>query len=485
MGIIDEDRMRHQLLAGGWRPARSHLELYEPATQQPLESVPMADAEDVGRAVAVLVEGQRAWARTAPTERSAILRRAGTLIETHMEELGEWLVREAGATRGKAAFELGISAQALHSAAGLALESTGEIYPAAGERLSLSRRLPVGVVGVIAPFNAPLFLAMRAVAPALALGNAVIVKPDPRTPISGGTIIATVLLEAGLPENVLAVLPGGAEVGEALIAHPDVPVIAFTGSTAAGRQIAIQAAAGLKRVHLELGGNSALVVFEDADIERAASAGAWGAYNHAGQICMASSRHLVHEAVVDDYVSALAEHADRLTVGDPRRPEVMVGPLIDARQRDAVHEIVTATVEAGATVATGGTYDGLLYTPTVLAGVNPGMAAYEREIFGPVAPVTPFSSFEEAVALANDTSYGLSAGVLTADLNRGRRFADLVKSGNVHVNDQTLVDDGIQPFGGIGDSGNGGRIGSTLYNREAFTEQQWLTVQDEIPWYPF
>jgi benzaldehyde dehydrogenase (NAD) len=485
MGLIDTPRMRGQLLGGRWYQAQAHRTLYEPATGEALESVPMAGAEDVDAAVPILVAGQREWAAQAPTERSAVLRRAGALMEEHAEELAEWLVREAGATRAKAAFELMISAQALSSAAGLALEPTGELYPSAGERLSLSRRVPVGVVGVIAPFNAPLFLAMRAVAPALALGNAVIVKPDPRTPISGGTVIATVLLAAGLPESVLAVLPGDADVGGAITAHPDVPVIAFTGSTDAGRRIAVAAAAHLKRVHLELGGNSALVIFEDADIDRAAGAGAWGAYNHAGQICMAASRHLVHEAVADAYVTALTEHAERLTVGDPRAHDTMVGPLIDARQRDAVHAIVTSTLAAGATLATGGSYDGLLYRPTVLADVAPGMDAYEHEIFGPVAPVTTFSSFAEALALANATAYGLSAGVLTADIAQGRRFAEQLRSGNVHINDQTLVDDGIQPFGGVGDSGNGGRIGSTLYNREAFTEQQWLTIQNDIPRYPF
>jgi benzaldehyde dehydrogenase (NAD) len=485
MGLIDEARMRRQLLGGRWYPTRTSRTLYEPATGEALESVPMAGAEDVDAAIPVLLAGQRDWAAMAPTDRSAVLRRAGALMEEHSGELAEWLVREAGATRPKAAFELMISAQALYSAAGLALEPTGESYPSAGARLSLSRRVPVGVVGVIAPFNAPLFLAMRAVAPALALGNAVIVKPDPRTPISGGTIIATVLLAAGLPESVLAVLPGDADVGEAITAHPDVPVIAFTGSTGAGRRIAVAAAARLKRVHLELGGNSALIVFEDADIELAASAGAWGAYNHAGQICMASSRHLVHASVADDYVAALVEHAGRLTVGDPRDAGTMVGPLIDERQRDAVHGIVTSTLAAGATLATGGTYDRLFYTPTVITDVAPGMDAYEREIFGPVAPVSTFSSFEEALALANGTSYGLSAGVLTADIARGQRFASQLHSGNVHINDQTLVDDGFQPFGGMGDSGNGGRIGSTLYNREAFTEQQWLTIQNEIPRYPF
>jgi benzaldehyde dehydrogenase (NAD) len=265
-----------------------------------------------------------------------------------------------------------------------------------------------------------------------------------------------------------------------------VPIIAFTGSTAAGRAIAVQAAKHLKRVHLELGGNSALVVFDDVDLDAATSAGAWGSFLHAGQICMASSRHLVHESIAEEYVTRLAARARALPVGNAALdPSVAIGPLIDVRQRDAVHRIVTETQAAGASLVTGGTYDGLCYSPTVLAGVRPGMSAYDLEIFGPVAPVTTFSDFDEAVELANGTEYGLSAGVLTADVGRGLAFADRIVSGNVHVNDQTLVDDVLQPFGGMRASGNGSRVGSSRYNAEAFTEQQWLTSRTEIARYPF
>lgn len=486
MTLLDPGTFADTLHVGALQRSARTRDIIEPATGASLGSVALAEPSDVDAAVQRLRIGQIAWAATPQAERAAVMRRAGDHIEANMPELAEWLVREGGATVGKAFFELTISAQAFHAASGLTAEPIGELYPAAPGRLSMSRRLPVGIVGVIAPFNSPLYLAVRSVAPALALGNAVIVKPDPRTAVSGGTIIAQALLQAGLPADALAVLPGGADVGSALVDHPGVPVIAFTGSTGAGRAIAVQAASRLKRVHLELGGNSALVVFDDVDIDRATSAGAFGSFMHSGQICMSSSRHLVHAAIADRYVERLAERAAALPVGDPsRNPASMIRPLIDAGQRDSVHATVTRTIEAGARAATGGHFDGLFYAPTVLADVRPGMPAYDLEIFGPVAPVTVFHDFEEAVSLANGSEYGLSLGVLTADVGRGLAFADRVVSGNVHINDQTLVDDVIQPFGGVSASGNGSRVGSSRYNADAFTEQQWVTSQREIPLYPF
>jgi benzaldehyde dehydrogenase (NAD) len=486
MTLLDPGRMATVLYAGAAQPATTTTDITEPATGGVLGRIATASTEDLAASVSRLAAGQRAWARRSAFERSGILREAGRLIEANMPELAGWLVREGGATVGKAMFELTISAQTLYSAAGLALEPTGETYPSSPGRLSVSRRIPAGVVGVIAPFNSPLYLALRSVAPALAVGNGVVVKPDPRTAVSGGTIIAEALIQAGLPEDVLAVLPGDGALGAALVDHPEVPIIAFTGSTAAGRAIAVRAARHLKRVHLELGGNSALLVFEDVDLDAATSAGAWGSFLHAGQICMSSSRHLVHESIADEYAARLAARANALPTGNAAvDPSVAIGPIIDARQRDAIHRIVTETRDAGASVVTGGTYDGLFYAPTVLSGVRPGMSAYHREIFGPVAPITTFATFEEAVELANGTEYGLSAGVLTADVGRGLAFADRIVSGNVHVNDQTLVDDVLQPFGGVRASGNGSRVGSSRYNAEAFTEQQWLTSQPEIARYPF
>jgi benzaldehyde dehydrogenase (NAD) len=340
------------------------------------------------------------------------------------------------------------------------------------------------VVGVIAPFNFPQVLAMRSVAPALALGNAVVLKPDPRTAVCGGVALARVFEEAGLPEGLLHVLPGGPEAGEALIAEPLVRIISFTGSTAAGRRVGELAARHLKRAHLELGGNSALIILDDVDLERAASAGAWGSFLHQGQICMTTGRHLVHEAIYDDYVAALAGKAEHLPVGDPASGQVALGPIIDERQRDKVHALVTQTAGAGARLAAGGTYEGLFYRPTVLADVTPEMPAYANEVFGPVAPVLRFGSADDVAEIAARSAYGLSLGILTRDVMRGLDLARRIPTGIVHINEQTVDDEANTPFGGILDSGTGARFGGTA-NLEAFTEMHWVTMRGDIAPYPF
>jgi benzaldehyde dehydrogenase (NAD) len=359
------------------------------------------------------------------------------------------------------------------------------VLPSTQARLSFTRQVPVGVVGVIAPFNAPLMLAVRAVAPALAVGNAVVLKPDPRTTVCGGFILAQVFSEAGLPFNVFHVLPGAADIGRALVVHPHVPVIAFTGSVSAGRAIAEAAAPLLKRVHLELGGNSALIVLEDADVEAAAAAGSAGSFIHAGQVCMASSRHLVAAPLANDYAALLVERADRLSVGDPSGTDVAYGPMIDAAARDRVHSIVQDSVATGARLLTGGRYDALFYQPTVLTDVPLAARAYQEEIFGPVAPIVPFDTPDEAVELASCTEYGLSLGIITRDIAAGLSLAERIPVGMVHINDQTIADEPIAPFGGVGVSGNGYRAGGPDANLAAFTETQWVTVQSRPDRYPF
>jgi benzaldehyde dehydrogenase (NAD) len=294
-----------------------------------------------------------------------------------------------------------------------------------------------------------------------------------------------VLEEAGLPEGLLHVLPGGPETGQALVTDRQVRVVSFTGSTRAGRAVAELAGRHLKRVHLELGGNSALVVLEDADLDRAASAGAWGSFLHQGQICMTTGRHLVHERVADDYVAKLAAKAEHLPVGNPAAEQVALGPVIDEGQRDRIHELVTASVDAGARLAAGGTYERLFYRPTVLAEVTTDMPAYAQEVFGPVAPVATFSSFEEAARLAADSEYGLSLGILTRDVMKALDLAARIPTGIVHINDQTVNDDAHAPFGGQAASGNGARLGGAEANIEMFTETQWVTMRGEIAPFPF
>jgi benzaldehyde dehydrogenase (NAD) len=297
--------------------------------------------------------------------------------------------------------------------------------------------------------------------------------------------IARIFEESGLPEGVLHVLPGGAEAGEALVTDPHVRTISFTGSTAAGKRVGEVAARHLKRAHLELGGNSALIVLADADLDLAASAGAWGSFLHQGQICMTTGRHLVHEDVLEPYLVRLAEKADHLPVGDPASEQVALGPIIDANQRDKIHALVQASVESGARLIAGGTYDQLFYRPTVLADVTRTTPAYAQEVFGPVAPVISFGDVAEAAALARDTEYGLSLGILGKDVMAALALAEQIPSGIVHINDQTVGDEAVAPFGGVGASGTGSRFGGASANVEAFTETQWLTMQGTIQQYPF
>ncbi|HEV2783445.1 MAG TPA: aldehyde dehydrogenase family protein [Actinophytocola sp.] len=485
MTLLDTNDFDGRIYGGSWLESRGGVAaIVEPATGAELGRTGVADAEDVARACAAAAAAQRDWAGAGFEHRAAVLRRAGALVEQHAEELQRWVVRETGAVPGLAEFAVGVAAQECYEAAALASRPPGEILPTAQPRLSLLRRVPVGVVGVISPFNVPLILSIRSVAPALALGNAVVLKPDLRTPVSGGFAIARILENAGLPPGLLHVLPGGAEAGTALITDPHVRVVSFTGSTATGRRVAELAGQHLKRVHLELGGNSALIVMDDADLERAVSAGAWGSFLHQGQICMTAGRHLVHERVVGGYLDALAAHADALPVGDPASEQVALGPLIDEAQRDKVHTLVMSTVDAGAKLAAGGTFQNLFYRPTVLADVTQDMPAYAQEVFGPVAPVMPFATEEEAVRLAAGSGYGLSLSILTRDVMRGLALAERIPTGIVHVNDQTVNDEAVAPFGGVLDSGTGARFGGAA-NVDAFTEQRWITLRGEIPAYPF
>ena len=485
MTFLDGAPWQGNIANAGWRPGGAgDAPVIEPATGETLARVGRASVEDVATAAQAAVDAQIAWAALPFTARSAVLRKAGQLFIDHAAELAEWIVRESGGIQPKADLELHVAAEECFEAAAAASHPTGSILRSEMPRLSFSRRVPVGVVGVIAPFNFPLILSIRSVAPALALGNAVLLKPDPRTALCGGVILARVFEEAGLPSGLLGLLPGGADIGEAIITDPRVRVIAFTGSTAAGRRVGALGAQHLKRVHLELGGNSALIVMGDVDLEKAVSVGAFGSFLHQGQICMTTGRHIVADSIFSDYVNLLAEHAEHLPVGDPKSGQVALGPIIDEKQRDRIHSMVTDTVAAGAVLKAGGTFDGLFYRPTVLADVPTSAPAYCEEVFGPVAPVVRFSSLDEAVALASASPYGLSLGILSGDGLRALELASRIPTGAIHINDQTVADEAVIPFGGTGISGNGSRMGG-LANLDAYTETQWVTAQADLPTYPF
>ena len=469
-----------------WRPGTgAPIEDREPATGIHLLTIPGSTPDDVANAAAAAAAAQPAWADTDYQERARILRRAAEIYEAHRPEFGTWTQRETGAVHSKMHHEQNFTIGELHAAATMPYQPYGSLVPTVVRgRLSMLRRIPVGVIGAITPWNSPSVLGMRVVAPALALGNAVVLKPDPQTPVAGGAVFETIFREAGLPEGLLQVVIGGADVGEAIVTDSNVARVSFTGSTAAGRRVGELAGRLLKRVSLELGGNNAFVVLDDADLEAAASAGAFASFQFQGQVCFATGRHIVHRSVAGDYVDLLAEKAKRLKLGDPFREEVDLGPIVNQKQLERVDGIVRRSIDAGARLVAGGTYDGLFYRPTVLTDVTTDVPAWTDEVFGPVAPVVVFDTDDEAVALANDSEYGLTGAVYSRSISRGLAIAQRFRSGMVHVNDQTVNDEATIPFGGMGLSGNGSRFGGAA-NWDEFTEWQWITVRDDAKSYPY
>jgi benzaldehyde dehydrogenase (NAD) len=397
----------------------------------------------------------------------------------------ELIMRETGCIGGKADYEIGAAISELTEAAGLASRATGEVLPTShAGRFSLSERLPLGLVAAITPWNFPLVLGMRVIAPAIALGNVVLLKPSPETPASGGLAIAELFAAAGAPAGVFQVLPGDVEVGQRLISHPDIAMVHFTGSTTVGRQIAATAGGLLKKVSLELGGNNALVVLDDADAEQATMIGAWSAFHYQGQTCITAGRHIVERGAADAYVAGLAARAEAITVGNTVTEEVGLGPMINSRQLDRARAMLDEAVAEGAKVVAGGGTDGPFFRPTVVTGVSRQSRLWTEEIFAPIAPVLVVDSDDEAVEVANDTPYGLVDSVLSADPNRALQVARRLRAGMVHVNDATPQDEALAPFGGVGQSGLGGRSGGDS-NIEEFTERRWLTVNPGPAHYPY
>jgi benzaldehyde dehydrogenase (NAD) len=475
-----------KIFSGGWRnPGQGTTDVIEKATGVKIGRIGIASPEDITFAATTARQAQKEWAKKSGPQRGDVLREFSSLLLAHSAEVSDQIVRETGSIRAKAQWEVRMTAREFLEAASLASQPRGILTATLEPGFeSMARRVPLGVIGIITPWNSPLILGARAIGPALAMGNAVILKPDVQTPIAGGVIFARLLEEAGLPSGLFHVLPGAGETGAALVKDPLVDMISFTGSTRVGRQVGSVASGQLKRVSLELGGDNPYIVLDDADIEAAASAGAWGSFFHQGQICLTTGRHIVHERIADAYTDALVKKAKALVVGDPFDEKVQVGPIVSERQAANVDRIIAETIAKGAKVLTGGSRKGLFFDPTVITGVTPGMAAFDEEIFGPVAPITTFSNDEEAISLANGTEYGLSAAVVSNDLARAKRIADGLHSGVVHINDQTVVHGVYGPIGGVGTSGNGFGHG-TVSNADQFSEWQWITIHSQVPTYPY
>jgi aldehyde dehydrogenase (NAD+) len=479
--------LAQQYIDGEWRPGTGSWDIidFNPYDGEKLASIPVATADEVDQAYRAAERAQRAWADTNPYARRTVFERALRIIEDREEEIAEAIVAELGGTRLKAAFELHLAKEFMREAVHLALRPEGRILPSPVDgKENRVYRVPVGVVGVISPFNFPFLLSVKSVAPALALGNAVVLKPHQNTPICGGSLVAKVFEEAGLPAGLLnVVITDIAEIGDALIAHPVPKVISFTGSDKVGRHVATVCAANFKHAVLELGGNSALIVLDDADIDYAVDAAVFSRFVHQGQVCMAANRILVDRSVEKEFTEKFVAKVRTLKVGDPADPATHIGPLINSSQADAVSALVEQTVEAGATALLHGATDGNLVSPSVLTGIPADSPVLTQEIFGPVALIVPFDGEDEAVRIANETPYGLSGAVHTGDVERGVRLAKRVDTGMIHINDGTVHDEPIVPFGGEKQSGLGRLNGDSML--DAFTTQKWISVQHGRSRFPF
>lgn len=483
--FLDNERWSERAFFSGWhKTLAGTMNVTNPADGSILASVGLGGAEDIASAAKEAKAAQKKWAATLPAERAKIMNKAADLLEEHGAELAGWIVRESGSIFPKAMIEIEHGAMFIRHAATLATTPTGTFLPSMDGRTNYARRVPHGVVGVISPFNFPLILSIRSIAAALALGNTVVHKPDPRTAISGGVIIARIFEEAGLPSGVLQIVPGGADAGEALCTDPNIAMVSFTGSSRGGARVGELCGKHLKKVQLELGGKNALVILDDADLDIAASNAAWGAFMHQGQICMATGLILVDAKIAGGFAERLAAKAAHLPVGDPSTNQVALGPIISDQQVTTIQKIVDDAVAKGATLLAGGSHDGRFYKATVLEGVKPGMLAFEEEIFGPVACIAAFSTDEEAIELANRSEYGLAAGVISNNLGRAMAVGEQLNVGQLHINDQTVNGGPYAPFGGRGKSGNGTRMGGPA-DIEEFTQWQWVSVKDAATAYPF
>ncbi|MFE2887227.1 aldehyde dehydrogenase family protein [Streptomyces sp. NPDC059272] len=443
-----------------------------------------AGTADVDAAVASSVTAQRAWAALPYSERAAVLHRVAAALE-QADGFRELIMRETGSIAGKADYEVASAVGELTEAAALASRPVGEVLQSSHEgRFSVAERVPVGLVGVITPWNFPLVLGMRVIAPALALGNVVLLKPSPETPVSGGLAIGELFERAGAPAGIFQVLPGDEQVGRRLVEHPDVAMVHFTGSTTVGRDIARTAGSLLKKTSLELGGNNALLVLDDADIDQAAMIGAWSSFHYQGQTCISAGRHIVDRTVADAYLRNLTDRAAAITVGDPLRDNTGLGPIINDAQLKRATALLEEAVAGGARILTGGTSEGRFFRPTVVVDVDRASALWTEEIFAPIAPVAVVDGADQAVALANDTRYGLVSSVVGTDVHRATQVARRLNCAMVHVNDATPQDEPLAPFGGIGQSGLGGRAGGDA-NLEEFTERRWRTVNSDPVHYPY
>lgn len=476
-----------QLIDGRWQDGSSGEVLIDrnPFDGSVIAEFPIATSEDIDVAYRAAARAKEEWDRVNPYAKRKVFEDAVKYVESNFGEIMEVIIDELGGTRLKAGFEIGLVLDMLKEAGTFPLRMEGRILPSAvDERENFLYRIPVGVVGVISPFNFPFFLSTKCVAPALGAGNGVVLKPHEQTPIMGGTMIGKIFEEAGLPAGLLnVVVTDITKIGDAFIEHPIPRVLAFTGSTAVGRHVAEVGARNFKKVLLELGGNSAFIVLDDADLEYAVDAAVFSRFTHQGQICMSANRVLVHEKVYDEFVERYVNKVKTLRVGNPRDEETIIGPLITEKQAENLNAMVDRAIGEGAEPALRGDVNGAVFDPVVLLNVRPDMEVMQKELFGPVVSVIAFTNDDEAVDIANNTEFGLSGAVHTQDLDRGVALAKRVQTGMIHVNDCTIHDEPIVAFGGEKQSGLGRLNGP--WSLDEFTTMKWVSVNHGRRQFPY
>ena len=485
-----ETTERRLHIGGDWVDAAGggSFEDRDPYTGDVVATVASAGRDDARRAIETAAEAFPAWSQTPPAARQALFLRAADILESRRDEIVELLARETGCTFGFGMFQMGFTPGLLRQAANAGYQATGEVIPSdMPGAFAMGIRQPVGVVAAISPWNAALILSLRAITAPIAYGNTVVLKPSEWSPISGGLLWGEIFGEAGFPPGVLNIVthrPGEAgPIGEEFVEHPAVRRINFTGSTATGRKLAEAAGRNLKRVVLELGGYNPLVVLEDADVDYAVDAAAFGSFLHQGQICMSARRIVVERSIADTFVERLVEKTKGLKTGDPKEHDTIIGPLINENALETVKGRVDDAVSKGAKVLVGGEAEGPNYQATLLSDVPDDSEFARLETFGPVAAIEVVDGPDEAVARANATPYGLAAGIITTDPDRGLALAQQIQAGIVHVNDQPVHDEPQMPCGGVKDSG-WGRFGGHAAMDE-FTELRWITVQSGTRPFPF
>ncbi|MDX8149490.1 aldehyde dehydrogenase family protein [Lentzea sp. BCCO 10_0061] len=466
---------------GDWHPPAGSgtFDVYEPYSGKVFAKVAACEQADAVLAVDAAAEAFEEWASLPPARKAALFLRAEEIVAKRRDELVDLLVHETGCTTMLAMLQQDLVQQFLRHAAGWVYQPKGEVLQSDVPGVSSTTvRRPLGVVACISPWNAASILGWQAALQPLAAGNTVVLKPSELAPVSAGLVIAEVADEAGFPPGVVNVVPhapGAAPaIADVFFNDDRVRCINFIGSVETGRMLSERAGRALKRTVMELGGHNPMIVLDDADLDYAVRSAMFSAFLHQGQICMAARMILVQRGLHDAFVRKFVEKTAELRRGDPRDPATFIGPLINQAALDKVHRRVTDAVALGARVLTGGTYDGLIYEPTVLADVPLEAEMATVETFGPVVAVAPFDTVDEAIELANRSHYGLSSAVFTADAGRGLEVGARVKSGAVHVNGPTIDQELQAPFGGVSDSG-WGRSGPQSVND--FTDLVWVTVQ--------